>query len=76
MAILHDTDLNALHAPACDGEVHSSRFRFRLHRLQTAAGADRLYRTGVRIFGSAKGELVVPDDFSDLPKEIDDLFYK
>ena len=29
-----------------------------------------------RIFGSAKGELVVPDDFSDLPKEIDDLFYK
>ena len=28
-----------------------------------------------RVFGSAKGEFVVPDDFNDpLPKEIEDLF--
>jgi hypothetical protein len=30
-----------------------------------------------RIFGSAKGEFTVPEDFNDpLPKEIEDLFYK
>jgi hypothetical protein len=30
-----------------------------------------------RIFGSAKGEFTVPDDFNDpLPKEIEDLFWK
>jgi len=30
-----------------------------------------------RIFGSAKGEFTVPDDFNDpLPKEIEDLFYE
>ena len=30
-----------------------------------------------RWLGSAKGELVVPDDFNDpLPKEIEDLFYQ
>ncbi|MGA2348095.1 MAG: hypothetical protein ABSF93_18945 [Candidatus Sulfotelmatobacter sp.] len=30
-----------------------------------------------RILGSAKGEFVVPDDFSDpLPKEIEDLLYE
>lgn len=30
-----------------------------------------------RMFGSAKGEFTVPDDFNDpLPKEIEDLFYK
>ena len=29
-----------------------------------------------RIFGSAKGEFAVPEDFNDrLPKEIEDLFY-
>jgi hypothetical protein len=29
-----------------------------------------------RIFGSAEGEFVVPDDFNDpLPKEIEDLFW-
>jgi len=29
-----------------------------------------------RVFGSAKGEFTVPDDFNDpLPKEIEDLFY-
>ena len=29
-----------------------------------------------RIFGSAKGQFTVPDDFNDpLPKEIEDLFY-
>lgn len=30
-----------------------------------------------RIFGSAKGEFTVPDDFNDpLPKDIEDEFYK
>lgn len=30
-----------------------------------------------RIFGSAKGEFTVPDDFNDpLPKDIEDVFYK
>ncbi len=30
-----------------------------------------------RIFGSAKGEFTVPDDFNDpLPEEIEDLFWK
>src|SRR5437870_3390790 len=30
-----------------------------------------------RMFGSAKGEFTVPDDFNDpLPKEIEDLFYQ
>jgi len=29
-----------------------------------------------RVFGSAKGEFTVPDDFNDpLPNEIEDLFY-
>lgn len=29
-----------------------------------------------RVFGSAKGEFTVPEDFNDpLPKEIEDLFY-
>jgi hypothetical protein len=29
----------------------------------------------VRVFGSAKGEFTVPDDFNDpLPKQIEDLF--
>jgi prevent-host-death family protein len=28
-------------------------------------------------FGSAKGEITIPDDFNDpLPKEIEDLFYE
>jgi prevent-host-death family protein len=28
-------------------------------------------------FGSAKGEITVPDDFNDpLPKEVEDLFYR
>jgi len=30
-----------------------------------------------RVWGTAKGDFVVPDDFNDpLPKEIEDLFYK
>jgi prevent-host-death family protein len=30
-----------------------------------------------RVFGSARGEFIVPDDFNDpLPKEIEDLFYE
>jgi predicted RNase H-like HicB family nuclease len=28
------------------------------------------------IFGSAKGEFTVPDDFNELDPEIEDLFYK
>jgi hypothetical protein len=36
--------------------------------------AIRIVEAG-RIFGSAKGEFTVPDDFNDpLPKEIEDLF--
>jgi len=31
----------------------------------------------VRVFGSAKGEFTVPDDFNDpLPKQIEDLFWE
>jgi len=29
-----------------------------------------------RIFGSARGEFTVPDDFNDPDPEIEDLFYK
>jgi len=28
------------------------------------------------MFGSAKGEFTVPDDYDPLPKEIEDLFYE
>jgi hypothetical protein len=29
-----------------------------------------------RVFGSAKGEFTVPDDFNDPDPEIEDLFYE
>jgi len=34
-------------------------------------------RANERIFGSAKGEFTVPEDFNDpLPKEMEDLFWE
>jgi len=48
--------------------------------LAWASGRIRRWRIDSRrrrMFGSAKGEFTVPDDFNDpLPKEIEDLFYK
>jgi prevent-host-death family protein len=44
----------------------------KLVRIESTASKRRKFK-----FGSAKGEITVPDDFNDpLPKEIEDLFWK
>lgn len=45
--------------------------------IQAGEPVAKLVPINHRMFGSAKGEFTVPDDFNDpLPKEIEGLFYK